>query len=156
MSVLGRAAVRDEFASLLLAGLTGNGKPVQAVYQYQVGDFAGQSPVVALGSGGTLRAPLTMRGGHAKFYLEVFIFVLYAALDYEGKLQLDINGLPIWNEADSQDALDEIERLIAELVDTHQRGRNWIAVDYAAKSEVDAVAVGGLDYRREVIPLVFS
>ena len=142
-----REAVRDAVATLLEDGLTGTGNPVQAVYNHQVGDFAGQSPVVVVSSAGSGRPAMTFSGNRATFWLNVHVFVLYSD---EGD----------WGEDDAEDRLDLIEADIAGIVDTNRGPTDdWQKLGYgermsgAGRSQTGAVVVGGLEYRTELIPL---
>jgi len=73
-----RATVRKQFAKLLQDNLVGTGLPMQAVYDYQVGDFEGKSPVLVVTGSGTKRGS-TVVYEPSIFYLDVHSFVLYSA-----------------------------------------------------------------------------
>lgn len=137
-----RETVRDALATLLQAALVGSGKPVQAVYNYRTGDFAGASPVVSVFSHGADRRRLTARGSRARFFLQVDIFVVYALED------------GTWTEAQAEDALDAVELLIAGVVDANQVTAYWGALDYVMESTRYDVAIGGIEYIQEAILLV--
>jgi hypothetical protein len=135
-----RETVRDALTTLLQTALVGSGKPAQAVYGYQVGDFGGQSPVVVVTSGPVER----MRRGlgacwHTTATLMVYVFVAYAATG--------------WTEANAEDALDTIEALIADVVLANGSTANWNGMVYDGPTQVDGLAIGGVEYRREVIEL---
>jgi hypothetical protein len=142
MGSVSRKAVRDGVTGLLAAALVGEGKPAQAVYGYQVGDFEGQSPVVVVTSGPMAR---TRRGigacWHSAATLLVFVFVAYA------------DAAAGWSEADAEDALDAIEALIADVVLVNGSSGTWHGLTYAEATEPDGVEIGGVGYRREVIRL---
>lgn len=150
-----RSQLRAALAGLLRS-LTGTSGLVQAVYDHLAGDFDEQSPVIVVGSGGTERRPFTQRGQRSGYRLDVWVFVLYAALDEDGQPLLDAQGAPAWTEADAQTALDQIEQQIGQLLSTNQRGAGWQAVDYAGQTQVDVVSIGGAAYLREWIPLRFE
>jgi len=142
-----RETVRDAVAALLESELTGTGNPVQAVYAYQVGDFGGRSPVVVVSSAGSERPAMTFSGNRATFYLNVHVFVLYSD---EGD----------WGEDDAEDRLDWIEKEIAAVVDANRGPTDdWQQLAYgeltaeAGRSRCGSVAVGGLEYRTELVPL---
>ena len=143
-----RAEVRTEFAALLTAGLTGPNGPAQAVYRYRVGDFAGQTPVVVLGSAGSERKRMSFKGHHAAYWLDLFVFVLYNLKDPAGAV--------LWSEQQAEDQLDQIEQLIGLLLDGNQTGASWKAIDYDGRSQIDIVPEGGLPYLREFIPMRFA
>ena len=142
MTVISRQAARTGLAQLLTTALVGTGLPVQAVYAYQVGDFQGQSPVVVVTSGPMERLRDTMGECYrSRFNLLIYVFVLYAAPG------------TTWGEDDAEDALDAIEAAIADTLLTNTRTANWDRIEYAGASEVDAVVIGGVEYRRELITL---
>lgn len=142
MSVVSRQPARAGLATLLETALVGTGLPVQAVYAYQVGEFQGQSPVVVVTSGPMERLRDTMGECYrSRFNLLIYVFVLYA------------DPGTGWGEDDAEDALDAIEALIAATLLTNTRTANWDRLEYAGASDVDAVAIGGVEYRRELITL---
>ena len=101
-----RATARKGLANLLTTALVGTGKPAQAVYAYQVGDFAGQSPVVVVSSGPMLRLRDTLGECYrSRFELRIYTFVLYA------------DPASNWTESDAEDALDTIEAAIEEITE---------------------------------------
>jgi hypothetical protein len=137
-----RAAARKHLADLLTAALVGSDKPAHAVYPYQVGDFRGATPVVVVTSGPMQRTVDSMGGCWRKaFQLLIFVFVTYA----------DESG---WTEADAEDALDAIEEGIAAVVLEHPRTDAWTTLSYGdGGTQLDAVVIGGVEYRRELITL---
>lgn len=136
-----RETVRDALATLLTTALVGTGLPVQQVYNYRTGDFAGKSPVVSVWSHGSDRRRMTARGSRARFNLQVDIFVLYAMAD------------GTWTEAQADDVLDAVELLIAGVVDANQVTAYWGALDYVMESTRYDVAIGGVEYIQEAILL---
>ena len=62
LSEIGRETARDALAALLETALVGSGLPAQAVYNYQIGDFQGQSPVVVVSSGPSERVVRGLAG----------------------------------------------------------------------------------------------
>lgn len=151
-----RTDVRTAFAALVRADLVERAGLLQAVYDHMRGDFDNQSPVVVVTASGTERTPFTLVGSRPTFLLHLFVFVLYAALNADGGLLVDAAGEAVWDEADSESALDDIEEAIRALVDGNQRGAEWKAVGYAGPSTADIIAIGGANYRREIIPLRFE
>ena len=142
-----RETVRDAVATLLEDGLTGTGNPVQAVYNCQVGDFDGQSPVVVVSSGGSARPAMTFQGNRATFWVNVHVFVLYSD---EGD----------WGEDDAEDRLDLIEKEIAGIVETNRGPTDyWQKLAYGermsgmGRTQTGSVVVGGLEYRTELIEM---
>jgi hypothetical protein len=139
-----RKTLRKAYATLLQNNLVGNGKLVQAVYPYQVGDFSGKSPVVVVSSGGSLRQRLTFQGSTPNFWLNVHVFILYAIEDKS------------WTEENAEDALDDIENAFATINDTNQHGSCWDAITQEERSRTDSLVIGGLEYRVEVFPISFA
>jgi hypothetical protein len=138
-----RETVRDALTTLLTAKLVGTGKPVKAVYNYRIGDFQGQSPVVTVSSEGSLRSPAGEGADiwHNLFYLAVHTFVLYA------------DPGTGWGEDDAEDALDDIERLIADVVMDNDDATYWGHLAFDSRSMRDDVAIGGDDYVREIVTI---
>lgn len=134
-----RKEARAHLAGQLAGALVGAGKPAQAVYDYRVGDFQGQSPVVVVSSGGSNRERFTFRGTKPSFELTIHVFVLYA--DEAGT----------WTEENAEDALDDIEEVIAETLTANQRTNYWEAISFVEPSQTGSVMVGGKEYRTEVI-----
>ena len=139
-NVINRETVRDQLATLLTAALVGSGKPAEAVYNYQVGDFEGKSPVVVVTGAGSGRGnPLIY--GEGSFLFEIHTFVLYALEDGS------------WTEAQSEDRLDLLEKSIADVLNDANDSDTWMSVTMNGESEVDGVEIGGDEYRHEVIPV---
>lgn len=136
-----RETARDALETLIEAACVGTGLPVQATYNYRVGDFAGASPVVVVSSRGSNRRQMTLKGSRAKFYLQVDVLVLYALED------------GTWTEAQAEDALDRIESLIAGVVTSNQATAAWGALSYVGESIRTDVMIGGVEYIRESVVL---
>ncbi len=136
-----RKAARLKLAELLAPALVGAGKPAQVVYPYRRGDFAGQSPAVAVTGGPATHEPNGFGCSKAAFQLLVFVFVLYA------------DPASGWTEAHTEDALDEIEAIIAEVVEANSRTEAWTQIAYAGPTQPDPVVIGGVEYLRELITL---
>lgn len=134
-----RADARRELAALLEPALVGPDKPTQAVYHYQAGDFAGRTPVVVVASGAANHEPNGFGCDRTTFQLLVFVFVAYA-----------VPGSG-WTEEDTEDALDDIEALIAEVISANSRTDAWTKIEYAAPTDPAAVVIGGVEYRRELM-----
>lgn len=136
-----RGMVRRTFAALVHDQVPS----AQVVYAYQPGDFGGQSPAVVIGSAGSRRERMTLRGGRTTAYLDVYVFVLAAQPD------------SAYTQADSEDALDAVEReLAALLLDMPIQQIGWQAIDYADRSTCDFVLVDGREYKRERIPIAIN
>ncbi|MEZ4558733.1 MAG: hypothetical protein R3A10_08095 [Caldilineaceae bacterium] len=143
MTAKSRKTCRDALATLLGTALVGDGKPAQAVYGYQVGDFAGASPVVTVSSAGSTRLRSSFGQCWSNvFDLSIHVFVLYSD---EGS----------WGEDDAEDALDTIEAAVADVVLANATDAGvWDLLSYAEEPTfTDAVEIGGVAYRRETIPV---
>lgn len=147
MTVLSRETVRKEFATMLQGELVGPGKPVAAVYHYQVPALGGQSPVVLVLSRSTQRDFAGM--GSSKFdnsfELEIQILV------YDGNSKPEN---PLTAEQ-REDKVDEIERMIADAAATHQKGASYRSVTYTPnKTVVEPVQyLDGVPYLLERVPV---
>lgn len=130
-----RKTVRSAFATLLETALS---TLVEKVYDYRIGDFEGQNPVVTVSSAGSQRQRWTFAGSRALFFLQVDVFVLYSD---EGT----------WGEDDAEDRVDDIEAAIAGVVDAYQQTADWFALDLVDRSQRVDVEVGGDEYVREAI-----
>ncbi len=149
-----RETIRDAWTALLATALVGGtDKPAEAVYGYRIADFGKKRTVVTVSGAGSERVRFTHQGNRATFYLYIHTFVLYS----------DPNSTPAWTEADAEDQLDLVERIIAETVETHRAGNHgadtWQSLDYAERSNVvdlDLTEFGGNEYRVEVTSLKFE
>lgn len=133
-----RETARDALATLLQSSI--GTATVQAYYNYQVGDFGGQSPVVVVTSGPATRARSSYGGGYidATFEYDVHVFVLYT----QGTA---------WTEADAEDRLDLIEKEVADCVQDNMSGTIWQRLDWEGATAIDSVVLGGEEYKHEVI-----
>ncbi len=141
MTSISRKTARTGLAGLLQAALVGTGKPAQAVYGYQVGDFSGQAPVVVVASGPMERLRDTMGACYrSRFALLVYVFVPYA------------DPASGWTEENAEDAIDAIEAAIADVILANTRYSGyWDKIEYAEPTQLDGVAIGGVEYRRELM-----
>jgi len=143
-TMIDRKVLREALATLLATELVGAGKPVNAVYSYQVSDFKGKTPVVFVTSGGSFRRnPEHSIRAESIAYLDVNSLVLYS------------DGTTNWTEQHSEERLDLIEKKIAEVVTNNSENpaQPWMFLDFAGRSEVTSVVIGGKDYSWEIIPL---
>lgn len=145
MAATNRATVRKALAGLLSTELTGAGKPAQAVYDYKVGDFEGQSPVVLVTSAGSGRKHASYTTAYQnEFNLLVQVWVLYA------------DPGAGWSEADAEDCIDLLEKSIAEVLAGHKSYAGppgWFSIDYNGPSQIIEGNLGGSDYLIELIPV---
>lgn len=145
MTVANRETARDKLAELLTTALVGSGKPAQAVYNYQVGDFQNMAPAVVVTSGPIQR----QRQAYGDCYtntitLYVNVFVPYA------------DPASSWTEAHAEDAIDLIEKTIAETVLNNLSAPGyWNQCRYAPDEAtlIGGVEIGGVEYRREIISI---
>jgi hypothetical protein len=143
VSASSRQTSREALAALLSAGLTGTGKPVQAVYAYKIGDFKGQSPVTCVTSGGSARKRDGMESVfYNRFRLIIQNYVLYA------------DPSAGWTEQNAEDRLDLIEKSIAEVLLANPSTANWIWLEYDGQSQVLEAVIGGEMYLLEIIPVI--
>ena len=133
-----RSTYRALLASGLEARLVTTKCYAQAVYAYQASDFAGQSPVVVVTSAGTEAEQSTFGGDETRFDYDVIVFVLYA------------DGTA-WTEADSEGRIDLLEKEVRDWVADNRAGT--IYWHTRGQTEIDAVMVGGDEYRMERIPI---
>lgn len=139
-----RKVLREALATLLTTQLVGVGLPVNAVYAYQVADTKGKSPVVFVTSAGSWRRnPEHSTRPTSIAYLDVNILVLYS------------DGTASWTEQHSEERLDLIEKMIGEVVanNSENPAMPWMFLDFAGRSEVTSVVIGGKDYSWEIVPL---
>lgn len=141
-----RKTARQALAALFSATLVGSGKPCEAFYRYRVGKFDGKSPVGVLMSAGSKRPKLsvgitTLR--EITLYFDLYVFVAYS------------DSTTSWTDENSEDKLDDIEKLIADTVADNERTANWELLTMGDRSETGEFVsvVGGMSYRREVFPL---
>jgi hypothetical protein len=148
VSSVSREPARKHLADLLETALVGDGKPVDAVYPYQIGDFGNAFKVVTVTNGRTRRRVSSFSSEwDTRPSFDVHVFVLYADPD---------TG---WTEADAEDALDEIEAIVAEVVRTNLSAPGyWNDMTYAEDidTQADGVEIGGVEYRREIIPITMQ
>ena len=140
MSRTSRETVRDALTTLLNTALvSGSPQLAQAVYGYQKADFGSISPVVLVYGDGAERPVATFAGGKTSFYLVVGVFVA-------------ITATGSYTEADAEDILDDIEVKIAETLENNRSNTDdWVYIDYADRSYIQDVAIGGVPYTNENI-----
>ena len=140
-----RETVRDALTTLLDTALVGTGLPAQLVIGHKptVSEIAKQSPVVAVMGAGSLRERQTFQGQKSAFFLTIRVWVV-ATDDDAG-----------WTSADAEDALDSIESIIADTIDTNRSNApTWVAIGYDGRTvAVDDEVFDGVPYLQEVIPL---
>lgn len=119
MGASSQATTRKAVAALFSAALTGNGKPLEAVYDYKIGVFSG-SPVLLVTSGRTWRKQAGMNVKKYKSVFELVLMIFVADADDS------------WTEQMVDDTLDAIEASIADVVAENRSSASW---DYLHHSE---------------------
>lgn len=135
-----RETARDKLATLATAALVPG--TLTAVIGYQPTNLNGQSPVLAVVSGGSARTRqhLGSNAHHLWVFFSLATYVLYAETS---------DGT--WTRALAEDQLDSIEASIADLVIANKSVLGyWDELEYAAQSIVDQAVVGGVPYLREI------
>lgn len=135
-----RETARDALVILLESALVGTGLPVKTVTGSKVSSLEGLTPLVSVLSAGALRERETFRGDVPTFYLEVQVWVRQACTG--------------WTNAQAEDALDEIEALIAGVYESNRGETNWEALEYSGPSSVVEMSVGGTPYYVERTPTI--
>lgn len=134
-----RKDVRKGVADLLRANVTA----AQVIYHYQEGDFGGASPVVRVTSAGSSRPRLTLRGQKTFFFLGIEVFVLYR----------DENNPSAWTPENAEDALDDVEQQVSQILIGSHNTPLWNDITFEARSMIDTIVLGGVTYVYEVIPI---
>jgi len=144
MASTSREGARKAFAALLDTALV-DSNIVEAVYDNQVGDFAGKASTVVVTSGGIMREKQSFGTcWHNTYRLDCYIFVLYADPDSN------------WTEADAEDKIDAIEAAFADVV-MSGTDNAWDGTPaYAEQTSLGVVAIGGVSYRRELISILLE
>jgi hypothetical protein len=134
-----RETSRDALVTLLTAALVGVGLPAKTVTGSKPDTLTGETPLVSVLSAGSERPRLTVDGNRGIMYLTIHVWVQQATTG--------------WTNAQAEDALDEIESLIAGVIETNRETSNWMVLEYTARTTVLDVEVEGNRYYREVIPI---
>jgi len=121
--------------------LVGTGLPVKTVAGSKVDTLAGVTPLVAVLSAGTIRKRTTFQGTIPTFFLEIQIWVRQATTG--------------WTNAQAEDALDEIEALIAGVFADNVATANWSLLE-SDRTIVLELTVAGIAYYMERISVTVS
>lgn len=130
-----RSTIRAWLATYLEGKLVGSGLPVKTVTDSKVSDLVGNTPLVAVLSGGSERAPMTFQGPSTTFYLSVQVWVRQSG-----------SG---WTASQAEDALDNIEHSIASAY--YESDPSYV-LDYDGRSTVIEATVNNEPYYLESIP----
>ena len=140
MATINRKAVREALATYLDGALPS----AEAVFPYQVSDFAGKSPIVYITSSGSSREKFTGVGFRSTFKLNIHTFVLYPSE----------NTGAGYTEQDAENILDDLEYQIASAILSIGSHALIKAISYPEQSNADnAVEIGGETYLHEVVPV---
>jgi hypothetical protein len=144
-----RQDIRKTFAFLLSTALVGDGKPVQALYDYLTFDFAGLSPVVIVLSAGSERRNKGLGEPCSDAYLRLYVYVFVTAIE------ANTTTGETWTASDSEDKLDTVEAEIADVVRANQGSAYWASIAYAERSAIYEQELGGKWYRLEQLTFEF-
>jgi hypothetical protein len=133
MAVKTRKEVREQLGSVLSTALTGVGNPAQAVYDYMKSSFDGQSPVVAIGSGGTQAHIDVQQFGGDWFPVYWFEILSFVVRDED--------------EENAEDTLDTLSQNLYETLETNTYlAGYWERLSYGERSTIAPASVGGDPY----------
>jgi hypothetical protein len=134
MSVPTRKDCRKQLTTLLTAGVP----TAQEVIAYQKAELSGASPVVMCVSAGSDRPPPRSFG--SSFFLGIMVFVLHSDPD---------SG---WTEENAEDALDDIEAEVTQVVTDNARLKGyWEALQFDGTSAVSRISISGRFYLYEAL-----
>jgi len=134
-----RQVAREKLVTLLPTALVGDGKPVKIVSGSKQASLEGITPLVQVLGQGSNRDPLTFAGDRGTFSFVVRVWVLQSTEN--------------WTYAQAENALDSIEALIAGVCEDNDRTDDWELLQYNGPSAVIEVAVAGVPYYLERIPV---
>ena len=137
-----RETGRKALAELLETALVGDGLPVKVVTNSKPTTLKAVTPLVAVLSAGTFRERMTFQGNKSTFYLDILVYVQQAEGD--------------WTNANAEDALDTIEKIVEETYITNVKTANWENVYQEGRTIVSDVSVEGNPYYVERIPTVLE
>jgi hypothetical protein len=139
-----RKDIRDAIATILEAGLVGDGLPVKTVSAHKQESLEGITPLVVVLSRGSEREAFTYQGNQSSFRFLVQVWVLQEATG--------------WTQAQAEDALDDIEKRVAAIYEDNRTKRagsgQWEKLAYDGQTRVFEVSVAGVPYYVESIPTV--
>lgn len=148
MSNVNRELKRKALATLLTTNLVGSAVNVNAVHNRLPPDLGGDTPVVTVSSTGTDRRNQGTKPVSAglcwrlPLQFDVQIWVLYY-----------VPPPDTWTDANAEDKVDAIEMAISDVVAANAHTADWEDLVYRDLTRLDYPIVGGLEYRRETIPL---
>jgi hypothetical protein len=141
MTALNRKDVRHKFYDLCKL----NVPAAEEVFPGKVSSFNGKSPVLVLGSNGTDRTQYAGNLPSPVFGIDIFVFSILKDIERN------------FTELDSEDAMDDIEFQISQLVAQNQVADEWQSITYSTPTQIDpSIMIDGNEYNCEVISLVFQ
>lgn len=133
-----RKQTREAIGAMLNSAMVGAGKTCEASFDYLPPKFEGKSPVICIGSGGTLGMPYTLQGLRPVYHFEIIAFVARE------------------DEQDSEDELDNVSQELYNTLEANISTANWESIDYDGRSEIAPANVGGDPYWMEVTPVMVT
>lgn len=135
-----RETVRDALVALLEPALVGVGLPAKTVQGSKPTTLKALTPLVAVLSAGANRVPFTYEGNRPYFDLVIQTWVLQS------------DGAA-WTPALAEDALDDIEAIIAGVLETNLGTDDWTEIDYKGPSRIVQWSVAGVPHYVELTPV---
>ncbi len=158
MTLTNRKDYRNQIYVDLLAVLVGPGLPCVGGFNGQFADFAGVVPAFCVYSRGSDRDLFGVYGERekSKFFVGVDVFAPFL-----------IETSPAWNEQNSEDALDDVELIVAGWVMANTSrdtgAARWRELHMVKQNGFGSVTdamrptrIGGQEYRRERFTLVLD
>lgn len=144
-NVPNRKTARKDLAAILVTACIGTGKITKKVYAYKPRAFPDGSPVVCVTSASSERIkhsqPVT---AVSVFLLDIHTFVVY----YSAK------STTPWTEENSEDAIDDIEKLISDtIIDNETIINKWAFLERDGETTMENVIISGVEYQHEIIPV---
>lgn len=139
MANTNRKDLRDDLKTLFTDELVGENLPVKTVEDSKVTSLEGETPLLSILSAGSTRGRMTPEGFRAGFRFTLQVWV--------------IQSMSGWSYADAEDALDDIEADIADIISDNAVTSDWDHLELDGESEVNEAVVSGVPYYMESIPI---
>ncbi len=135
--MLTRAETRRKLADIIRGAVP----ELAAVYSYKKADILGQSPVLAVASGGIRPQQLATDAYWTTHFFSLNVLTLYS------------DASSGWTEEMAEDINDTIvEKVVAALFESRVTPW-WNSITIENRTIVDEVQIGGVTYLNEVIPI---
>lgn len=121
--------------------MVGAGNTCQAAYDYMKTTFDGQSPVIVIGSSGTLPTGMTFEGWKLSYYYDIIALI---ARESEAE----------YTEEDADDALDDVAQELMETLQANRKTADWQCLEFDGPSVPAPASVGGDPYWMEITPVL--